>query len=272
MLRQIQVNFAGCLIYFVDRWEEMTEDSFILKAIRGYEIDFEFNPYQEVETANFSYDKEQTNNVSVAINKLLNFKAIESCEYVEGQFVSSFFTIPKSDGSLRFILNLRRLNVFIRKEHFKIEDIRTVLNLLDHGDYMCKLDLKDAYLFVPIHNDFKKYLRFKYDGTLFQFKALPFGLTSAPYLITKIIRSILSYLRGRGIRIVVYLDDFLIIDKSRKQCETHTRQTADVVRNLGFLLNEKKSIFWARKICTFLSVNINSVKFTLELPWEKESK
>ena len=40
---------------------------------------------------------------------------------------------------------------FLEYEHFKMEDIRSIKDLLSRNDFMCKLDLRDAYLTVPIH-------------------------------------------------------------------------------------------------------------------------
>ena len=117
-----------------------------------------------------------------AIGKLIISGAIEKCCFTEGQFISSYFLVLKPDGSHRFILNLKKLNDFVKKEHFKMEDIRTAVNLLNREDYMCRLDLKDAYLQIPNYKGDKKYLRFEYKSQLYQFNALLFGLTSSPFV------------------------------------------------------------------------------------------
>lgn len=38
------------------------------------------------------------------------------------------------------------MNKFVRYNHFKMEDIWSVNDLINKGDYMSKLDLKDTYL------------------------------------------------------------------------------------------------------------------------------
>lgn len=83
----------------------------------------------------------------------------------------------------------------------------------------------------------KKYLRFRYRCILYQFKALPFGLTSAPYVFTKLGKPILNYLRKKGIRVVVYLDDFLIFGVSRQECIDNTKQLMDLLAFLGLRVN-----------------------------------
>ena len=78
------------------------------------------------------------------------------------------------------------------------------------------MDLKDAYLTVPIQNSQKKYLRFKWNGRIFQFKCMAFGLAPAPRIFTKLLKVVVAFLRKKGIRLVVYLDDFLIMNESEE--------------------------------------------------------
>lgn len=61
--------------------------------------------------------------IELEIEKLLGKNAIEKCTKVENQFISSYFLVPKLDGTQRFILNLKGLNKFIEPPHFKMEDL-----------------------------------------------------------------------------------------------------------------------------------------------------
>ena len=67
-----------------------------------------------------------------------------------------------------------------------------------------KLDLKDAYYAVPVNQDHRRYLRFCYQGTLYEFWCLPFDLLSAPRAFTKLLKPVATLLRSMGIRIVIY--------------------------------------------------------------------
>ena len=186
--------------------------------------------------------------------------------------MSSFFLVPKPDGSYRFILNLKNFKSFVKKEHFKIEDIRTAINLLNKDDYMCRLDLKEAYFFIPIHRDYKKYLRFKHRDQLYEFNILPFGLSSAPFVFTKIGKTIVNWLRNNGVRVVIYLDDFLILGRSKEECEKDTKLAISIPTYVGFIINWNKSETIPKHVCKFLGFNINSINMTLELPQEKRVK
>lgn len=73
------------------------------------------------------------------------------------------------------------------------------------------VDLKDAYLSVLVHESSRKFLRFIWKGACYQFKALPFGLCSAPRIFTKVLKPVAAFLRKKAIRVLIYLDDFLLL-------------------------------------------------------------
>lgn len=108
------------------------------------------------------------------------------------QFVSGIFSIPKNDGSHRFILNLKNLNKFVETSHFKLEDIRTVCKLLSRNDFMCTIDLKNAYYLVPINSTDKKYLRYEFNNKLYEYNCLAMGLNTAPFVFTKLLKPVLE--------------------------------------------------------------------------------
>lgn len=63
------------------------------------------------------------------------------------------------------------------------------------------------YLIRPSH---RRFLRFFYTGCHFQYRALPFGISSAPRTFTKLFAAVTADLRSRRIRIQCYLDDIFI--------------------------------------------------------------
>ena len=102
---------------------------------------------------------------------------------------------------MRPIINLKPLNGYLKKTHFKMDTLSKVLNLVKTGDWAISLDLKDAYLHVPMFHTHRKYLRFCIQNQCYQFKVLCFGPTSAPRVFTKIVSVVAAYLRTLGIRL-----------------------------------------------------------------------
>ena len=79
-----------------------------------------------------------------------------------------------------------------------------------------KVDLKDAYFSIPIDREHWKYLCFKLGAKTYQFTCLPFGLTSAPWVFTKTVKPIAALKRELGFRLVIYIDDILLMAESRE--------------------------------------------------------
>lgn len=94
---------------------------------------------------------------------------------------------------------------------------------------MVCVDLKDAYYHVPIYPRFQKYLRVAVkigSRTLhLQYQALPFGITIAPRIFTKIVAEMTAHLRDKEGIIVPYLDDFLLMVKSTPVVRAQLRET-----------------------------------------------
>ena len=191
------------------------------------------------------------------IGKLLDKKAISKCNSVHGQFLSPFFLVPKPDGTNRFIINLKELNTFITTNHFKLEDLRTAIKMLTPGMFMSTIDLKDAYFTVPVHKNSRKYLHFCFENQLFEFVCLPFGLSVSPYIFTKIMKPVLSTLREKGFISVNYLDDCLLMGKSRKECKRNIECTLQTLKSLGFHINNEKCQLEPQKTCKFLGFILN---------------
>lgn len=100
--------------------------------------------------------------------------------------------VSNSAGKLRPVLNLRHLNQFLHVSHFKYEDLHVAALMFEKHNYLFKFDLKSGYHHINIHVEHQKYLGFQWDtGTTteyYVFTVLPFGLATACYLFTKIMR------------------------------------------------------------------------------------
>lgn len=142
-------------------------------------------------------DKE-SNVISQLVLELLESGAIVESKEESDQFVSRMFTVPKPDGSRRPILNLKYLNEFVQAEHFKMEDTSQALSLMTQNCYMAVIDQREAYHAIPIHVDFQKYLKFRWNGKLYKYTCVPFGLSVAPRLYTKIMKPVVKWLRNQG--------------------------------------------------------------------------
>ena len=152
-------------------------------------------------------------------------------------FLSPMFVVPKKGGKWRPVINLRLLSQYVLKPHFKMEDIRTLKDIIQEGDQMAKLDLKDAYFSVPMAQNSKRLLQFQWKSQLLQFTCLPFGLSSASYVLTKLIHPVLISLRDQGIRC---LDDMLILGKNSPRTQSQLLSQQIIADDTGLLCKRRE--------------------------------
>ncbi|XP_047240834.1 uncharacterized protein LOC124879987 [Girardinichthys multiradiatus] len=155
-----------------------------------------------------------------------------------GLFYSVYFLLPKKTGGLRPILDLRGLNAFLKVMPFHMLTTREVLQAISPGRLVHVIDLKDAYFHVPFAPDHWRFLRFAFHRRQFQFRVLSFGLSLSPQVFTRCVAVALSLLQARGLRILPYLDDWLICAVTRDQAiqDTWTVQSLSQWRNGSYIM------------------------------------
>ena len=128
------------------------------------------------------------------------------------------------------------------------------------------------YLSVPVHESCRKFLRFLWKGTCYQFKALPFGLCSAPRIFTKVLKPAAAFLRRKAIRVLIYPDDFLLLAATMEVAVKNTQLVVTLLQSLGFKINLKKSLLIPTPVLTFPGFRIDSMCMMISLPAEKANK
>ena len=261
---------AGGICKKILEWKKLTSDKEILSNVEGLRINFENLPRSNKQPLQYSFLGDERNKVNVEVQKLLEQKVIKLSQHERGQVTSPIFIREKADGTSRLILNLKELNKDVEKLHFKMDTLSTIINLVDPGSFMTKIDIKSAYYSVRIHENFQKYLKFVYDGQLYQYTCLPNGLTSGPRVFTKMMKPVLAHLRTFKIILAIYIDDLINLHRSRNKCAVNTDVIVNMLRSLGFTINVEKSVTTPSQIMEFLGFIINSVKMTMELTLSKK--
>ena len=154
---------------------------------------------------------------------------------------SRLFSVTKKNEGLRPVLDLSYLNTFILTPQLTMEAISSILPHLLPGMWMSSLDVTDAFLSVKLSLPIQKYFCFVLNGKVYMFLRLPFGLTTAPWAFSRLMRPIKKFLRFHKLQVSSFLDDFLIAAHHRLLCLIHTTWAADLLEWLGFMINEKKS-------------------------------
>ena len=171
--------------------------------------------------------------------------------------ISPIFVIPKMSGDLRVILNLKEINLFIPAQLFRMETLNLILPNLPKHDWAVSIDLKDAYLHVPVHPQSRRLLGFKYQGLTYVYIVLPFGLKDSPWVFSRVVATLVAHLRLQGIRNFYYLDDWLLVAESQTLLLSHLQTTLQLSQSPGFIINREKSMLVPQRLPVYLGASLD---------------
>ncbi len=177
--------------------------------------------------------------------------------------------VPKRDGGLRPILDLRPINRALCEHPFRMITLKQILAQIRPGDWFASVDLKDAYFHIQIAPHHRRFLRFAFENTAYQYSVLPFGLALAPRTFSKCVDAALSPLRASGMRILNYLDDWLILAQSRDTLLSHIDSLLVHLESLGLCVNRRKSILAPSQSIMYLGVCMDSLEMRARLSRER---
>ena len=202
----------------------------------------------------------ETSFVEEEIRSLLKSGSIVETK-IKPKVVNPLSVSTNPNAKKRLILDLRYVNQYLKTDFIKFDDWRIFQNYVDKGNFAYKFDLSQGYHHVDIFEDHQTYLGFSwvFEGKTryFVFTVLPFGLASAPYIFTKILRPLVSYWHDKGIKISVYLDDGAGTETSYKESLKNSEFVRNSLCKAGFIANEDKSVWEPSQELTWLGLTLN---------------
>ena len=139
----------------------------------------------------------------------------------------------------RLILNLRYVNSHVYKEKIKSEDWKFFEHYLEgKKGHLFKFDLKNGYHHIDIFESHQRFLGFSwfFKGNIkfFVFTVLPYGLTSAPFIFTEVVRPLVRYWRSSSLRITCFLDDGIGIENNYEEAKRKSAFVRDSRHDTSF--------------------------------------
>ena len=172
------------------------------------------------------------------VEAMLAKGALEIARDLGPGFYSRLFLVEKASGSWRPVIDLSHLNEFVQLTPFKMETVTSILLSVREGDFLVSLDLKDAYFQITIHPSSRKLLRFTSEGTVYQFRALCFRLSTAPQVFTRVFAAVSAWTHSHGIRLLRYLDNWLVLSSSEREAKQAVQSLLSICRTLRTVINE----------------------------------
>ena len=157
-------------------------------------------------------------------------------------FLQSTISSPKAQHQMEANTGPKKPKLFLKVEKFKMETPETIRTSLQQGEWVTSVDFKDAYFHIPIQEQSRKYLRFLVQGRTYQFKALPFGLSTAPMEFTVLAKEVK----------LMAIHDWLVRARSQHICLQHTQILVKMCQDLGWLVNLEKSELEPKQVFDFV--------------------
>ena len=164
--------------------------------------------------------------------------------------------VSKSNDDVRICLDARQLNSAVEDDHEAPPVIHELLQEFDKCKFFSKIDLKDSFWQVLLKKESRPLTAFLFEGTMYQFIRVPFGLKSAGSALIRALKNALkkaSWRLRKAFRL--YIDDGVL---GTETFEEHLQLLAELFSLLlefNFTINLKK--------CEFFQLEISFLGFIL---------
>ena len=271
-----RISVQGRLKNHAKFWlDELDPSSFVKEIVsQGYRIPFIRLP-DPVCYRNHRSAIEHADFVQEAIRELVALACVIQCPECP-KVCSPLSVVVNARGKKRLVLDLRYVNQFILLTKFKYEGLYVIPQIFSKGDYFFTFDLKSGYHHVDIHEDCWPYLGFSWgsgpDTRWYAFKVLPFGLASACYVFTKLLRPLVKRWRSMGLCCVVYIDDGICAAKSEPKCNAAKEIILSDLDSAGFILSISKCMLDPVQRGDWLGFTLDLRAGSFFVPGEKVSR
>ena len=256
---------------FAHNWHCLTGDLWVLESVQGYRLLLNHRPQCSM-VACMQLREDQSQALKAEVKSLVKKGAVVPVGGSQVYLTSPFFVVPKSRDRWRPIIDLRRLNQYLRPPHFKIEGLHMLPYVVHQNFFMAKVDLKNTYLTVPASADFCCLLGFQDDeGQLLQFQTHSFGFCTAPYAFSKITKPAVQFLHQAGIHIIIYLDNMFFSIANGELTSARSVNSPMAFLLPRVLITIPKTTIVPSSEIKFLGFTLNTKTMTVALPTIKRS-
>jgi len=186
-----------------------------------------------------------------------------------GRFFITFF-LARTGQKRRVVFNLPPLNDFlVDAPSFRSETLSNITTSILPGDFGVRIDLKKAYWGLRIPPPLRKFFCFQWGGRTYQLASLPLGLKVAPFIFQSVMKAVTAQLRHLGIRVLVYIDDVLILHQDRNTAHRHAQIAVNLLDTLGFVVSQEKTDTTPLQQFLYLGLDYDTRAVTVSAPPSK---
>jgi hypothetical protein len=231
----------------------------------GVSLHFESVP-SSIEYDNTATVLQHADTVRARLREYMQFQAVVPlpADHPLPYGVQPLHVIIKPGKKARLVIDLsRNLNANLHYEYFSYSSVNEAAEASFPNCWYGKLDLSNCFLSFPLNPSCYPHFIFRFEGQLYQFTRLPFGLSSAPRICTMLLSVVAHHLNASQLAALIrYLDDFLFITATQQSMQLALDFAQRALSAFGLVVNPEKTEGPAQVI-TFLGVQLDSIQQTL---------
>lgn len=182
--------------------------------------------------------------INKEVDRMLKMDVIEEARCC--LWNSPVVAVKKKDGSMRLCLDARKLNTVITQEAYPIPQIASIMNKLSGSRFLSSINLEAAFWQIPLEEGSRQKTAFTIPQRgHFQFKVVPFGLSTASQALSRVMNYLFINLEPK---VFAYLDDLVIATDSFEEHVELLKEVARRLRSAGLTINTDKSTFCRRSL------------------------
>ena len=152
---------------------------------------------------------------------------------------SPMVPVRKKNGKLRICVDLKKLNVSVKRERYMLPTLVDIAPKLNGAKYFSTLDAYTGFYQIPLDSESQKLTTFITPFGRYCFQRVPFGITSAPEIFQRKMAELLQGIEG----VVVIMDDILVFGKTESEHDENLEKVIRRLQEAQLRLNKDKCKF-----------------------------
>lgn len=224
---------------------------------KGYEHKLEVNKQESFHNKSYPIPNAYREKVNKEINSLLDQGIIEKART---SYINPIVVVKKQNGDIRLCLDARQINARTVPQFESPQNIECIMGKLGNKTIFSKLDLRNSFWLIPLEEQSRKYCGFSINGNIYQFRMVPFGLSTSCAALVRAMQQILDKYETFCSH---YIDDIIIYSNSIKEHWEHLNIILKELEMNGLKLNIKKCEFFKKEV-KFLGYVVNVKGITID--------
>ena len=258
----LPMRVGGCLSLHWRQWQAIGAETWVVTILRdGYRVPFTDSPPPLARTPvsfpTYRAGSPRARALRQEVEAMLDKGALEIARDPGTGFYSRLFLVEKATGGWRPVIDLTF-------ERLRPADVvqdgnsRFGAVICQRGGFSSFLGSEGCILSDPDPRIIEEAVEVHVGRDSLPVQSLCFGLSTAHQVFTRVFAAVSAWAHSRGIRLLRYLDDWLVLSSSEKKAKQSIRELLSLCHTLGIVINEKKSDLMPSQSAKYLGMTIDT--------------